>query len=225
MGDDPKTVSRQDAKTRRSFWVVACRLALLATLRENFFEKRAGNAVLKAFWPLERLSAALVRAAGRCGSCFGSENPLFSLKIGKFDRKSTQMAPDGPRQPPTAFRQPPRFIVDLPGASFSANVLPPAEGLCAFDPRCSFQRAEIIDYRTDPFSEKRLELITMVLFKHGIPAYATMEDFSDSPQLLVTDRPDRKKAWETYVRMYLEARDDRPPVAGQSPQSGGDPEP
>ena len=74
-------------------------------------------------------------------------------------------------------------------------------------------------------AEKRLELITMVLFKHGIPAYATMEDFSGSPQLLVTDRPDRKKAWETYARMYLEARDDRPPVAGQAPQSGGDPEP
>ena len=116
-----------------------------------FIEKWAGNAVLKAFWPLNRLSAALVRSAGRCGSCFGSENPLFSLKIGKFDRKSTQMAPDGPRQTPTASCRPLSSIADLPGASCSVNILPPAEVLCAFDPRGSFQRAEIIDYRTDPF--------------------------------------------------------------------------
>lgn len=74
-------------------------------------------------------------------------------------------------------------------------------------------------------AETRLELITMVLFKHGIPAYATMEDFSGSPQLLVVDRPAQKENWETYVRMYLEAREDRPPVAGQSPQSGGEPGP
>ena len=73
-------------------------------------------------------------------------------------------------------------------------------------------------------AETRLELITMVLFKHGIPAYA-MDIGTDSHVLEVVDRPDQKKAWETYVRMYLEARDDRPPVAGQSPQSGGDPEP
>lgn len=76
-----------------------------------------------------------------------------------------------------------------------------------------------------PDAETRLELITMVLFKHGIPAYAMMEDFSDSPQLLVVDRPAQKENWEAYVRMYLEARDDRPPVAGQAPQSGGDPGP
>ena len=35
--------------------------------------------------------------------------------------------------------------------------MPPAEGLCAFDPRGSFQRAEIIDYRTDPFSSTAVD--------------------------------------------------------------------
>ncbi len=53
-------------------------------------------------------------------------------------------------------------------------------------------------------AEKRLELITMVLFKHGIPAYAMVVG-TDSQVLEVVDRPDQKKAWETYVRMYLEA--------------------
>ena len=71
-------------------------------------------------------------------------------------------------------------------------------------------------------AETRLELITMVLFKHGIPAYAMMDDSFDPPQLMVVDRPEQKKAWETYVRMYLEARDDRPPVAGQAPDNSGD---
>ena len=56
-----------------------------------------------------------------------------------------------------------------------------------------------------PDAETRLELITMVMFKHGILASAMMDDSSDPPQLMVIDRPDRKKAWETYVRMYLEA--------------------
>lgn len=60
-----------------------------------------------------------------------------------------------------------------------------------------------------PDAETRLELITMVLFKHGILASAMMDDSSDSPQLMVIDRPDQKKAWETYVRMYLEAPQDR----------------
>ena len=56
-----------------------------------------------------------------------------------------------------------------------------------------------------PDAEKRLELITMVMFKHGILASAWMDDSSDSHMLMVIDRPDQKKAWETYVRMYLEA--------------------
>ena len=141
----------KDAKFAKKFWVITSYLAPFAIFARECLGKRPGNAVLKAFWPLDRLSAALVRAAGRCVSCFGAENPLFSLKIGKFDRKSTQMAPDGPRQTPTASCRPLRSIVDLPGASCSVNILPPAERLCAFDPRGSFQRAEIIDYRTDPF--------------------------------------------------------------------------
>ena len=74
-------------------------------------------------------------------------------------------------------------------------------------------------------AETRLELINMVLFKRCDPASAMMEKSSDSQTLEVLDRPAQKKNWETYVRMYLEARDDRPPVAGQAPQSGGDPEP
>ena len=74
-------------------------------------------------------------------------------------------------------------------------------------------------------AETRLELINMVLFKRGDPASAMMGISSDSPTLEVLDRPAQKENWETYVRMYLEARDDRPPVAGQSPQSGGDPGP
>lgn len=74
-------------------------------------------------------------------------------------------------------------------------------------------------------AETRLELINMVLFKRCDPASAMMEKSSDSLTLEVLDRPAQKANWEMYVRMYLEARDDRPPVAGQSPQSGGDPEP
>lgn len=74
-------------------------------------------------------------------------------------------------------------------------------------------------------AEKRLELINMVLFKRGDPASAMMEKSSDSLTLEVLDRPAQKENWETYVRMYLEARDDRPPVAGQAPQSGDDPGP
>lgn len=74
-------------------------------------------------------------------------------------------------------------------------------------------------------AETRLELINMVLFKRGDPASAMMGINSESPTLEVLDRPAQKENWETYVRMYLEARDDRPPVAGRSPQSGGDPEP
>lgn len=74
-------------------------------------------------------------------------------------------------------------------------------------------------------AETRLELINMVLFKRGDPASAMMGINSESPTLEVLDRPAQKENWETYVRMYLEARDDRPPVAGQSPQSGGEPGP
>ena len=74
-------------------------------------------------------------------------------------------------------------------------------------------------------AETRLELINMVLLKRGDPASAMMGISSDSPTLEVLDRPAQKENWETYVRMYLEARDDRPPVAGQSPQSGGGPGP
>ena len=74
-------------------------------------------------------------------------------------------------------------------------------------------------------AETRLELINMVLFKRCDPASAMMEKSSDSLTLEVLDRPAQKANWEMYVRMYLEARDDRPPVAGQAPQSGGDPEP
>ena len=74
-------------------------------------------------------------------------------------------------------------------------------------------------------AETRLELINMVLFKRCDPASAMMEKSSDSQTLEVLDRPAQKKNWETYVRMYLEARDDRPPVAGQAPQSGGSPGP
>lgn len=74
-------------------------------------------------------------------------------------------------------------------------------------------------------AETRLELINMVLSKRGDPASAMMGINSDSPTLEVLDRPAQKENWETYVRMYLEAREDRPPVAGQSPQSGGEPGP
>ena len=66
-------------------------------------------------------------------------------------------------------------------------------------------RYEIPIRQPHPDAETRLELITMVMFKHGILASAMMDDSSDSHMLMVIDRPDQKKAWETYVRMYLEA--------------------
>ena len=82
---------------------------------------------------------------------FSVSNPLFLPPNRKIDRKGGLRAPSSVHRLPPTVHRPRRSIVDLPGASFSVNILPPAEGLCAFDPRCSFQRAEIIDYRTDPF--------------------------------------------------------------------------
>ena len=125
-------------------------LGVFAPLREKFFEKRPGNAVLKAFWPLERLSAALFRGGGPLRLVFRVRKPPFQPENRKIrpqidaNRRKWLLTVPGKRRPP-------RSIVDLPGASFSANILPPAEGLCAFDPRGSFQRAEIIDYRVPHF--------------------------------------------------------------------------
>ena len=66
-------------------------------------------------------------------------------------------------------------------------------------------------------AETRLELINMVLFKRGDPASAMMEKSSDSQTLEVLDRPAQKQNWEMYVRMYLEAPQDRQPAAGRPP--------
>ena len=148
-------LSPRTPRTRRSFRGISRRLAPFAIFARECLGKRAGNAVLKAFWSLERLLAALFRGGGPLRLVFWVRKPPFQPENRKI---RPQINANGSRRspananllPPTCQSRCP--IKDLQGVTLSVNVLPPAEGLCAFDPRCSFQRAEIINYRTDPFN-------------------------------------------------------------------------
>ena len=58
---------------------------------------------------------------------------------------------------------------------------------------------------TITFGQGEAEALDMALDAALTMLSAMMDDSSDSHMLMVIDRPDQKKAWETYVRMYLEA--------------------
>ena len=77
-------LSPRTPRTRRSFRGISRRLAPFAIFARECLGKRAGNAVLKAFWSLERLLAALFRGGGPLRLVFRVRKPPFQLENRKI---------------------------------------------------------------------------------------------------------------------------------------------